>query len=54
MIHAFAAKGVALRHLEFGNEMFGWWAAPYDYEDGFKWDSVDVTLRANWEPNPRA
>ena len=52
MIHEFAKSGVKLRHLEFGNEMFGWWAAPYDYEDGFKWDSVDVTrhIKAGIEP----
>ena len=39
-------KGIQLRHIEFGNEMFGWWAAPYNYNDGFnvhefKWDPVD-------------
>ena len=44
VLNASDAKGVKIRHLEFGNEMFGWWAAPYGYEDGFRWDAVDYGL----------
>ena len=40
IIGTFDLKGVPLRYFEFGNELFGWWAAPYDY-DGFRWDGRD-------------
>ena len=40
VIRAFDAKGVGLQYFEFGNELFGWWSAPYDYDD-FKWDGRD-------------